>query len=347
VAAADLPYHLPERGVPIRVAFVGQQTYFAACSLHAPAGGIVPAFVDFRGGDQTAPLLDALHRFRPHVVVCFRPEIVPPGTFSSLPAPVLGFITEPLPRPGSDPHPNLVYNLEEVRKVDPGNFDRVICFDPFGWDAAAAVVPLWRSMPLPVDDRLYRTPRPSRRPPGVVFIGYSTMHREQSLLGLKHEFDLRHYAHALMGEELRDVLADADAGINVHGERWVHTFENRVLLHLAAGHLVFTETLEPTYGLEPDIDVIVVGDAGELDLRVHQLHQMPDVYDRVRIRGHHKSRQFAASTVWPRVIADLLMDLRAFGTDRSVASPRATVGARSRSVGAATASSPLDPASAA
>ncbi|WP_187369122.1 hypothetical protein [Baekduia soli] len=314
--AADLPYPLPERGAPIRVAFVGQRTYFEACSMSAPASSVHPSFIDFRGGAQTGPLLDALRRVDPHVVVAFRPEILPPGTFDGVRAPVLGFITEPLPRPGRENHPNLEYNLSELRKVDRGNVDRVICFDPYGWETVAGLLPLWRAMPLPVDDRLYRTPRPSRRPPRVIFIGYSTMHREQSLLGLKHEFDLRHYAHALMGEELREVLADADAGLNVHGERWVHSFENRVLLHLAAGHLVFTETLEPPYGLEPGIDVIEVDGPDELDLRVHQLHQMPDMYDRVRIRGHHKARQFRASAVWPRVIGDLLADLAAFGTER-------------------------------
>ena len=206
--------------------------------------------------------------------------------------------------------------MAELAKVDAGNVDRVITFDPHGWDAAAALLPLWRAMPLPVDDQLYRAPRPSRRPPRIIFIGYSTMHREQSLVGLKHEFDLPHYAHALMGDGLRDVLWSADVGLNVHGEEWVRSFENRVLLHLAAGSLVITEVLEPLFGLEPGLDVLQVADRHELSLRVHQLMQMPDMHDRIRIRGHHKSRQFAASKVWPRVIGDLFADLAAFGTER-------------------------------
>jgi hypothetical protein len=300
------------------VAFVGQRTYYETCCLTAPAGGLTPAFFDFRGGVETGPLLDALARFDPHVVVAFRPETLPPGALAGVNAPVVGFITEPLPRAGIAPHPNLLYNLAELGKVDRGNVDRVIGVDPFGWDAAAELLPMWRCMPLPVDDRLFRRPTPSRRPPRVVFIGYSTMHREQSLVALKHEFDLRHYAHALMGEDLRRVLEGADAGIALHGERWVYSFPQLTLLHLAAGHLVFTETLDPGYGVEPGLDVIQVSDRFELDLRIHQLHQMPDMYDRVRIRGHHTSRQHAASKVWPRVIGDLLDDLAAFGTDRTV-----------------------------
>lgn len=316
--AADLPYPLPERGAPVRVAFVGQRTYFEACAQPFPARGVIPTFIDFRGGGLLGPLHTELRRFDPHVIVAFRPDTLPPGAFAGVRAPVLGFATEPLPRADREPHPNYTYNLELLQRVDRDNVDRALIFDANSWDAAADLLPLWRAMPLPVDDRLYRAPRPSRRPPQVIFIGYSTMHREQSLLGLKHEFDLRHYAHALMGEELRDVLAGADVGLNVHGEQWVRSFENRVLIHLAAGHLVITEELEPLYGLEPGIDIVQVSDRFELDLRVHQLQAMPDMYDRVRIRGHHKSRQFRASEVWPRVIGDLLADLAAFGTERRV-----------------------------
>lgn len=315
---ADAPYPLPDRGAPVRLAFVGQRTYFEACSMPAPAAGVTPAFFDFRGGDETGALLDALRGFAPHAVVVFRPENLPAGAMAEVRVPVLGFITEPLPRADREPHPNYDYNLDLLRHADPGNVDRVITFDVNSWDAAAPLLPLWRAMPLPVDDRLYRRPTPSRRPPRVIFIGYSTMHREQALLGLKHEFDLPHYAHALMGDELRDTLHGADVGLNVHGEQWVRSFENRVLLHLAAGHLVITEVLEPLYGLEPGIDVVQVSDRFELDLRVHQVHTMPDVYDRVRIRGHHTSRQYAASRVWPRVIRDFFDDLAAFGTARRV-----------------------------
>jgi hypothetical protein len=318
VTRAALPYPLPLAGAPVRVAFVGQRTYFEACAMPAAAAGVQPLFIDFRDGAPTAPVLEALERFDPHAVVLFRPENLPAGTFSGLRAPVVGFLTEPLPRHGRSSHPDLEYNLAELRRVDRDNVDRVICFDPLGWEAAAELLPTWRSMPLPVADDLYRRPTPSRRPPRVVFIGYSTMHRETALLSLKHEFDLPHYAHGLMGRELREVLAASDAGINLHGDRWLVSFENRVLLHLASGHLVISEPLDPKYGLDPGLHYVEVGDQYDLDLRVHQLTQQPDAYDRVRIRGHHFSQQFRASLVWPRVIGDLFADLRAFGTERTV-----------------------------
>jgi hypothetical protein len=317
-ARHSLPYRRAPASRPLRVAFVGQRTYFEVCAMHARFGGVEPRFVDFRGGANTGDLLARLDAFEPDVVVVFRPEIIPDGLFASFRAPVLGFATEPLPRAGEPTHDNLEWNLAELDRADRRNFDRVICFDPHGWDAAAARLPAWRCMPLPVDDRVYSEVAPARRPPRAMFIGYSTMHREQYLLRAKHEFDIGHYAHGLMGDDLREALASADVGINLHSDAWPLSFENRVLLHLASGHLVISEPLDPTFGLEPGIDFIEVRDRDEFGLRMHQVHQQPDAYERVRIRGHDKVEQFRASRMWPRVVRDLLADLEAFGTEREL-----------------------------
>ena len=41
------------------------------------------------------------------------------------------------------------------------------------------------------------------------------------------------------------------------------------------------------------------------------------VWHAVRVRGRRKAEQFRASRVYPRLIADLLADLRAFGSQRA------------------------------
>jgi hypothetical protein len=284
-----------------RVAFVGDAATYGPHLLHAPAGGVAPTLV--APGDT-----DALRAADPDVVVAFRPETLPPDQLRATPAPVLGVITDPLPRADREPHPAYDAALDALRTLDPSSVDRLITTDANSWDAAAALgLPLWRAMPLPVDDRLYRAPRPTRRPPRVIALGAPTPHRDEVLAG-----PLRDFPDAIA----RDITAlhDADTALNIHAERWIRAFEPTVLVHLAAGHLVITEVLEPLYGLEPGLDVVMVGDHYELDLRVHQLFKTPAMYDRVRIRGHHKSRQFAASTVWPRVIADLHADLTAFAS---------------------------------
>ena len=102
--------------------------------------------------------------------------------------------------------------------------------------------------------------------------------------------------------------------INVHNEPYP-SFENRVCLHLAAGHLVLTEPLSPTHGLEPGIDYLefhepathLAAPAG------HARAATRPSGTRVRVRGRRKAEQFRASRVCPRLVADLLADVRAFG----------------------------------
>jgi hypothetical protein len=298
-----LPYALPGPGEPVRVAFVGDPV---ALAPHVPSAPVSRLRVTADPGDAD-------------VVVVLRPETVAPSTLDAIAAPVLGIVTEPLPRADREPHPAYDANLEALRALDPGRVDRLITTDANSWPAAAALgLPLWRAMPLPVDDRLYRAPRRTARPPRVAVLGAATPHRDAVLEGPKRDFGdaLAHHAEPLSGAALDAALEGADAALNIHAERWIRAFEPSVLVHLAAGHLVITEVLEPLYGLEPGLDVVMVGDHYELDLRVHQLFKTPEMYDRVRLRGHHKSRQFKASIIWPRVIGDLLADLAAFGTAR-------------------------------
>jgi hypothetical protein len=314
-AHAESPYRTPEPDRAPRVAFVGETVTFAAAVPHAPVRGIEPRLFDFRGQEVDQLLADVL-AFEPDAVVVFRPERVPSGAFSDLRAPVLGVATEALPRKDEEPQDGFEWNRAELIRANPGNLDRLLVCDPLGFDAAAEHLPAWRSRPLPVDDRLFARPARSHRPPRAVFIGYSTMHVERFLLPAKHGFDIGHYAHGLQGDLLADVLREADIGINVHPDAWMQMFEHRVLVHLAAGHLLLSEKLQPTFGLEPGIDYLEIDGPEALDLRLHQLHRNPEAYDRLRIRGHDKVQRHRASRVWPSLIGDLFDDLAAFGDAR-------------------------------
>src|SRR3954454_21080693 len=153
---AALPYPRPVRGAPVRVAFVGQSTFFEACALHEQSARIVTRFIEFREGGDADAMLSALRRFAPHAVTVFRPEIIPRGAFARVRAPTLGFLTEPLPRTtGRRPHPDLRRRRAELRRMDPANFDRIVSFDPLIVPAADPVKPVWRSLPIPVADALY------------------------------------------------------------------------------------------------------------------------------------------------------------------------------------------------
>jgi hypothetical protein len=311
-----MPYPTPPLGVPLRLAFVGQATYFEACALTHASGGLATRFFEFRQDGDAERMLACVRGWEPHVVLVFRPEIVPPGAFAGLPAATLGFLTEPLPRSGGVLHRDLAQRMRALRAVDAGNFDRVVAFDPHVAEAAADVIPVWRSLPLPVDDRYFADPAPIAGRPRVMFVGRSTPHRERLLIPSKHAFDVLHLAHGVDAERLDELMREHDVGINLHNEPYP-SFENRVSLHLAAGHLVLSEPLDPTHGLEPGIDYLEVFSPEQLHDTVALLQRAPDMHHRVRVRGRMKAEGFRASRVYPRLVHDLLLDLRAFGSERA------------------------------
>jgi hypothetical protein len=308
----------------VKACFVGQREYFEQCALLEPAGGVEPVFVDHRGGADPAPVRVALDDIRPDVVLVFRPETLPAGFLRGVDALTLGFNTEPIPRDASGTvHPEQAFRLSELAQTDASQFDRIITFDPMGAATAeSAGIPVWRSVALPVADHLYAASlRPPARPPRVAFIGYSTDRREQWLTPVKHEFDVLHVvtglriAAGLDGSSTRELWGSIDVGINLHVGPFP-SFENRVCLHLAAGHLVVSEPLDPSHGLEAGIDYVQVRSPLTLRHVVASLHADPDAFRSVRVRGRAKSESFRASRVFPRLFADLVADVRAFGSSR-------------------------------
>jgi hypothetical protein len=182
-------------------------------------------------------------------------------------------------------------------------YDRVL-----GTPGATGV---WRARPLPVDDRLYADVRPSRRPPRALFVGRSTDHREWVLTPAKHDHDVVHYTHGLVGDALARELRAADVGIALPADPG-HGFPAQALVHLAAGHLLLAERLRPACGLEAGIDFLELDSRDSLLTILMQLKLRPDAYERIRHRGRLKAESHRASRVWPRIVRDLLEDLRVF-----------------------------------
>ena len=300
----------------MRVAFVGQSTFFEACALEpGAAAGLVPSFVEFRKDGDAGRLRETLDRLDPDVVVVFRPEIVPAGLLARLPALTPGVLTEPLPRDRAGVRDeDLSRRLWELGQVDPSGFDRVVSFDPFIARTADAVLPVWRSVPLPVSDRFFAPPSSIGRRTGgqPLFVGRSTPHREHVLRDAKHHYDLLHLAFGVDAGMLEEVMGEHEIAINIHNQPYL-SFENRVCLHLAAGHLVLSEPLSPLHGLEPGVDFLEIVDGSHLAHLLWSLRRTPGMWHGVRVRGRRKAEQFRASRVWPRVIADLLADVAAFG----------------------------------
>jgi hypothetical protein len=300
---------------PLRLAFVGQRVYFHYCALEAPAGGVEPAFFDFRYGERADELLAGLEAFAPDVVFVWRPEIVPEGAFDDLSAVTVGYLTEPLPRPGGPSHPDLEQRLDYLRLADAGNFDRIVSFDPLVAPAADPIVRIWRSFPIPVSDAFFADVRPAEGPPRIVFTGRATPHRDAFLDPVKHDFDVVHLAHGVTDERLIAFLREVDVGVNLHNEPYP-TFENRVSVYLAAGVLVISEPVWPRHGLLPGIDYLEATAPWHLWELLAAAARTPDAFRSIRVSGRRRAERFRASRVFPRFCRDLLADVEAFGTPR-------------------------------
>src|SRR5215216_1703174 len=178
----------------LRLAFVGQREYFNYASLQAEAHGVEPAFLHFF---PEAPV-------DPDVVFVWRPELIPAGAFAGVDAITVGYLTEPLPRPDGarPPHPDLQTRWENLQHTDPGNFDRIVSFDPLVAGTVDAHMRVWRSFPIPVSDTYFAPVAEPNRRPRVLFTGRSTDHRERFLGLVKKDFDTVHLAHGVTDEEL-------------------------------------------------------------------------------------------------------------------------------------------------
>jgi hypothetical protein len=317
---AHSPYPLPPSGVPLRLAFVGQQTFFRACALDEDSARIVTTFVEYRAGRDATLMRSQLEAFGPHVVVVFRPETLPPGVLADLAVPILGFLTEPISRSteGDALHWDLESRRRAVAQLDRDNVDRLVSFDPLIVPTVDEVMEVWRSLPIPVADRLYRPVEHVEGVPRMLFVGRSTVHRERFLIDVKHRFDCLHVAFGIQVDELEQLVDAHHITFNIHNEPYP-SFENRVLLHLAAGHLVISEPLSPTHGLEPGFDYLEIHEPDELLAVATAARTSPDAFHRIRVRGRQKAELVRASRVWPALVRDLLADLAAFGTHRGAA----------------------------
>jgi hypothetical protein len=310
------PYRLPADGSPLRLVFVGQSTFFEACSLGAALRPyVISSFIEFRSGSDAEKMVERVQALRPHVVIMYRPELVPAAAFAPVEALTVGFLTEPLPRSGSDSHADLEHRLVYLASLDRGNFDRIVSFDPLIVGTASRVATVWRSLPLPVADRYYRRCSPMRPDPRLLFVGRSTAHRERYLGPLKHRFDLLHVAHGAGADMVERLFDESDIAVNLHNEPYP-SFENRVSLHLAAGHLVLSEPLSPSHGLEPEIDYLEIRSPAHLEGMVEVIRKTPEAFMGIRVRGRMKAELFRASSVWPRLIHDAVLDVSQYGGRR-------------------------------
>ncbi|HTU96593.1 MAG TPA: hypothetical protein VMF14_12185 [Solirubrobacteraceae bacterium] len=297
---------------PLRIAFVGQGVYFEHSALARPTADLDPTFIDFRAGAPAGPLLARLLELDPDVILVFRPEIIPAGMFAGLRAVTIGYLTEPLPRNGAKAHSDLTARLGWLQAVDAGNFDRIVSFDPLIAETASTILPVWRSLPIPVGDEMFMDVHERAHPPRMLFVGRSTAHREELLGPVKRRHPIVHIGHGLFGSRLDRFLRAADVQLNLHNHPYP-TFENRVCTALAAGHLVISETLSPDHGLQAGRHLLQADTPEALVGLADELAGDPDAHLDVQRAGRAEAERFRASAVYPQLIRDALDDVARHG----------------------------------
>ena len=300
----------------MKVAFVGRSVEHRPWTLSAPAGDVVPVFADVRATTPPQDLLDRLRAEAPDVVVVLAPDLVPAGLPGEVDALTVAVVSEEVPAFyeldvwHAEPDVDALLERTAIPALPLGDYDRVVATDPLL--ARASSIRVWRSAPLPVDDALFAAELPSTPALAPLFVGASTVYREQWLVDAKHHYELSHYAYGLEGDALREVLAAHDVGVVVRREEGLAAFPPTAGLHLAAGHLLVTEPLRPPRGLEPGLDHLTVAHKGELMHVLYQCAKRPEAFDYVRRRGRIRAEELRASRVWPRLVADLRADVAAF-----------------------------------
>jgi hypothetical protein len=189
--------------------------------------------------------------------------------------------------------------------------DAVVAFAPEEIPAgvldatSAPRITLGHGDPLPVSDRMYAPVAHDGAGARLLFVGRSTAYRERVLIPLKHDFDVLHVAHGVTGERLSDYLAGADIALNVHDDE-EPAFEHRVPLSMAAGLLVLSEPLRPTYGLIAGVDYVESRERWEMWEVVTRIRRTPHAFRAMRLSGRRQAERFRASRVYPRLVREVL-----------------------------------------
>ena len=274
---------------PWRVAFVGGAGAADACPKLGAAPALVTRFLAI-GRDP----LGELRGLAPDVVVVFDPSADVPALPDDIGAATVAYLTRP------------------AETADLGRYDRLLVSERGRARTLAPEQHVWRAVPLPVADQLFHDvadPDPAAPP---LVTGGSRWHRSRVLRTVGAALT---DAELAAGDKRHSPARGGDAAwiaVSLHDPDG-GGFEHRVAMDLARGRLVLSEPLHPRHGLEPGIDYAEFRSGAELGRLVASARNDPRPWRWMRVRGRRKAEQFRASRVWPRLVADVLADVAAFG----------------------------------
>lgn len=255
----------------------------AACALEEPAGSVEAVRFPVSDDSAAEEVAGAIAGGGFDAVLAFEPEALPAGLAAEWEVPTIGWTTGD----GGSGFPGV---------------DRVIVTG-----AGCPKAGVWRSLPFPVADSAYGPPWPRGGTPRGLWLCGDTARRREFLSHFEPSIEI-----AVSNADVARALGATDIGVNLHDR------PDRALYHeaarcLAAGQLLVSEPLDPARGLEPGIDFIEGPELGDVYLAIQAAAADLGAFQRIRLRGRLKAERFRASAVYPKLVGDLLEDLRVFG----------------------------------
>lgn len=295
----------------MRIAFVGQGRYFLAASFEGRQGKVLGKFFDLDSrGARLENLLSNLIDYSPDLIIFYRPDFFldeSNAIFDLQVAPLVGFLTEPIGSVFTIGVDNLRSRRKSLRvALNSLRIDYIFCFTHELAEFVSKYKIVTSVMPLPVNDELFFRPRSNEIFSKIVFVGRINDYRKNILQAIKHAHDPLIIDNGVTYPLLRQILSSENIiAINIHVGR-MKTFEHRVLVHMAMGHLVITQRLLPSFGILPNCEYLIFHSARDLERQIEKVDSNPELAQWIAARGNDMANRHVASEVWARVYMTIL-----------------------------------------
>lgn len=201
------------------------------------------------------------------------------------------------PRLFNEAREGIQRRADYLKQLDSQRDRKVVVSDEASYEFCADLGVNVRLSPPPVNDELSKTQSPT----GEVFLA-AWNSRTAFSLGI---------LSAMPEEWFRSVdrsfvTMEEMSGINqsiILQDSVVSEFPYEFALCLTAGHLVISQAIEPSWGLEAGIDYLEITTPDELFYVVEALRRNPFSANLMRTRGMDKGKIFFASRVIPKLIS--------------------------------------------
>jgi len=284
-----------------KIISIGQEIYFRNTSFEGSLGNMQGEFLPYTFFKDWKSQLIKIQEKNPDLVLIYRPEVFDKEFLKILKENyiTIGYFTEPLPFGEYKNHPDLLTRFSFIEKYDFNSCDEYIFYNPVTNKILNQFCKPILIHPLPVNDLVYSKNYNLKtdRIRGL-FVGRVSEYRNNFLMPLKHYWDWTVIDHGMMGIEYESHF---NISLNLHSESYPN-FENRILLHMAKGLVVFTQPLVTNFDLKKNKHFIQFSTVEELNNLVDYYSKNLSELTKIQENSVNKVEDYKASTFMQNVV---------------------------------------------